>query len=64
MAEISEGFCVAACMFTPEKLAKEIKAAKDPKKGLSFNSIGKLNMQLGYNDFSASDVINKLDELE
>ena len=35
---------------------------KDPKKGLSFNSIGKLNMQLGYNDFSASDVINKLDE--
>ena len=34
MAEISEGFCVAACMFTPEKLAKEIKAAKDPKKGL------------------------------
>ena len=35
---------------------------KDPYKGLSFNSIGKLNMQLGYNDFSASDVINKLDE--
>ncbi len=35
---------------------------KDHNKGLSFNSIGKLNMQLGYNDFSAGDVINKLDE--
>ena len=35
---------------------------KDPKKGLSFSSTGKLNMKLGYNDFSADDVINKLDE--
>ncbi len=35
---------------------------KDPKKGLSFNHIGNLNMQLGYNNFSASDVINQLDE--
>ena len=35
---------------------------KDPKKGLSFNHSGKLNMKLGYNDFSASDVINKLEE--
>ena len=35
---------------------------KDPKKGLSFSYLGKLNMKLGYNDFSASDVINKLDE--
>ena len=33
---------------------------KDPKKGLSFNSTGDLNMQLGLNDFSAKDVINKL----
>ena len=35
---------------------------KDPKKGLSFSYLGKLNMKLGYNNFSASDVINKLDE--
>ena len=39
---------------------------KDPKKGLSFNSTGELNMQMGLNNFSAKDVINKLDfkELE
>ena len=37
---------------------------KDPKKGLSFNSCGDLNMQMGINDFSAKDVINKLDEIE
>ena len=35
---------------------------KDPKKGLSFNSFGDLNMQMGLNDFSAKEVINKLDE--
>jgi len=34
---------------------------KDPDKGLSFDSSGDLNMQMGINDFSASDVINKLD---
>ena len=34
---------------------------KDPKKGLSFNNLGNLNMQMGLNDFSASDVINQLD---
>jgi len=33
---------------------------KDPKKGLSFNSTGELNMQMGLNNFSAKDVINKL----
>ena len=33
---------------------------KDPKKGLSFNSKGSLNMQMGLNEFSAKDVINKL----
>ena len=33
---------------------------KDPKKGLSFNSCGELNMQMGLNNFSAKDVINKL----
>jgi len=35
---------------------------KDPNKGLSFDSIGKLNMQLGLNSFSAEEVINKLDQ--
>jgi 16S rRNA (cytosine1402-N4)-methyltransferase len=39
---------------------------KDPKKGLSFSSIGQLNMQLGINNFSAKEVINNLsaNELE
>ena len=37
---------------------------KDPSKGLSFNSIGDLNMQMGINEFSAKDVINKLDVKE
>jgi 16S rRNA (cytosine1402-N4)-methyltransferase len=37
---------------------------KDSTKGLSFNSTGNLNMQMGINDFSAQDVINKLDALE
>ena len=33
---------------------------KDQEKGLSFNSKGELNMKLGLNEFSASDVVNKL----
>ena len=37
---------------------------KDPNKGLSFDSIGKLNMQLGLNSFSAEEAINKLDQKE
>ena len=37
---------------------------KDTKKGLSFNSTGELNMKMGINDFSANDVISKLDENE
>ena len=37
---------------------------KDPKKGLSFNSTGELNMQMGLNKFSAKDVINKLNVKE
>ena len=37
---------------------------KDPKKGLSFNSIGELNMQMGMNEFSAKDVVNKLESVE
>ena len=36
----------------------------DPKKGLSFQSEGNLNMQMGLNSYSAEDVINKLDERE
>ena len=34
---------------------------KDPKKGLSFNSQGPLNMMMGLNDFSAKEVINNLE---
>ena len=37
---------------------------KDPKKGLSFSSIGQLNMQLGINNFSAKEVINNLSATE
>ena len=36
----------------------------DNDKGLSFNSKGKLNMQMGINSFSAHDVIHKLDKKE
>jgi 16S rRNA (cytosine1402-N4)-methyltransferase len=35
---------------------------KDPKKGLSFQSKGNLNMKMGLNNYSAEDAINKLDE--
>ena len=37
---------------------------KDPKKGLSFESVGDLNMQMGRNNFSAKEAINNLDEKE
>ena len=37
---------------------------KDPAKGLSFGSVGDLNMQLGINNFSAKEVINQLSALE
>ncbi|MDC0864255.1 16S rRNA (cytosine(1402)-N(4))-methyltransferase RsmH [Candidatus Pelagibacter sp.] len=37
---------------------------KDPKKGLSFQSNGNLNMQMGLNNYSAEDAINQLDEKE
>jgi len=37
---------------------------KDPSKGLSFESVGTLNMKMGINDFSANEVINNLDENE
>ena len=37
---------------------------KDLKKGLSFESVGELNMKMGINDFSAKEVINTLEEKE
>jgi len=37
---------------------------KDPEKGLSFESVGNLNMKMGINDFSAKDAIELLDENE
>ena len=37
---------------------------KDPTKGLSFYSTGELNMRMGINDFSAKDVINKLEAID
>ena len=37
---------------------------KDLKKGLSFDFSGELNMKLGINEFSAKEVINKLEEKE
>ena len=37
---------------------------KDPSKGLSFSFEGDLNMKMGLNDFSAKEVINKLDAKE
>ncbi len=37
---------------------------KDPNKGLSFNSKGELNMMMGFNEFSADQVINKLEKHE
>ena len=35
---------------------------KDPKKGLSFNTFGELNMKIGLNNFSAKEGINKIDK--
>jgi 16S rRNA (cytosine1402-N4)-methyltransferase len=37
---------------------------KDHKKGLSFETIGELNMKMGINDFSAKETINNLDKKE
>ena len=37
---------------------------KDPKKGLSFNSTGELNMMMGLNNFSAKEVVNNLEAKE
>ena len=35
---------------------------KDPSKGLSFDSKGKLNMRMGINNFSCHDVVSKMSE--
>ena len=43
-------------------LGYSLNQMKDSNKGLSFNSFGKLNMQLGLNDFTAHETINNLDE--
>ncbi len=43
-------------------LGYSLNQMKDPNKGLSFSSTGDLNMQMGLNDFSATDVVNKLSE--
>jgi len=45
-------------------LGYSLNQIKDPKKGLSFNSIGDLNMCMGINEFSAKDAVNKLDILD
>ena len=37
---------------------------KDHKKGLSFESVGELNMKMGINNFSAKEVIHNLNEKE
>ena len=42
-------------------LGYSLNQIKDDAKGLSFSSQGQLNMQLGLNDFSAKEVINKLE---
>ena len=43
-------------------LGYSTKQIKDPKKGISFNTKGKLNMKMGFNNFSADDVVNKLEQ--
>ncbi len=42
-------------------LGYSLNQIKDKNKKLSFSSVGELNMRLGLNDFSANEVINKLD---
>ena len=43
-------------------LGYSLNQIKNPKKGLSFNDKGKLNMRMGINDFSANDFISNMDE--
>ena len=43
-------------------LGYSLNQIKDPNKGLSFNSTGKLNMKMGLNNFSADETIKNLDQ--
>ena len=43
-------------------LGYSINQIKDPEKGLSFLSKGKLNMRMGFNDISAHEVINNFNQ--
>ena len=45
-------------------LGYSLNQIKDPKKGLSFEAVGELNMKMGINEFSAKDTINNLDKKE
>ena len=45
-------------------LGYSLNQVKDPKKGLSFESVGELNMKMGINEFSAKEAINILNEKE
>ena len=45
-------------------LGYSLNQVKDHLTGLSFESVGELNMKMGLNDFSAKDVIDKLDQKE
>ena len=45
-------------------LGYSLNQIKDLSTGLSFDSKGELNMKMGLNDFSAKDVINKLEQKE
>ena len=45
-------------------LGYSLNQIRDSSKGLSFNSIGKLNMSMGLNSFSAHEVIHNLDLID
>ena len=45
-------------------LGYSLNQIKDNSKGLSFHSVGKLNMSMGLNTFSAHDVIHNLDLID
>ena len=45
-------------------LGYSLNQIKDPKKGLSFETVGELNMRMGINEFSAKEAINILDKVE
>ena len=45
-------------------LGYSLNQIKNPTKGLSFNSKGKLNMMMGLNEYSANEVVNNLNENE